>query len=199
MMIPKTVAITGGMGSGKTTVVNYFIELGIPAYVADDRAKQLMQTNKELIASIKFHFGDDAYNKDHSLNKDYLADKVFCDSDQLKKLNQLVHPAVRKDFKEWLNKQNSAYVIYESALIFEHDQQDSFDYIILVTAPEHLRIKRIQKRNNWTVKQIQNRMKKQMDDNLKRDHVNYIIENVEKELIKNEVFIINKKILKIIY
>lgn len=199
MSKPLKVAVTGGMGSGKTTVVNFFKELDIPIYVADDKAKMLMQQNIDLIKAIKKYFGQESYHDDGSLNKTFLAEQVFEDSKKLEVLNNLVHPAVRKDFDSWHKSQNSPYVIYESALIFEHNQQRFFDLIILVTAPQKLRINRIKKRNNWTEYDIQKRMNKQMDDNLKKDYVNYVIENINIKLTKLEVLKINNNILDIFY
>lgn len=191
---PYTVAVTGGMGSGKTTVVNYFKDLGIPVYIADDEAKALMQEDKNLITAIEQNFGQKAYD-DKGLNKAYLASQVFGNPKQLKKLNNLVHPVVRKHFQNWLKKQKTPYVIYESALIFEHNQQHLFDFIILVTAPKKLRIDRIKNRNHWSEKDIVNRMENQIDDNLKKNNVNFIIENTDKKLIKYKVIDIYKKLM----
>ena len=191
---PYTVAVTGGMGSGKTTVVNNFKDLGIPVYIADDEAKALMQEDKNLVSAIEQNFGQKAYD-DNGLNKAYLASQVFGNPKQLKKLNNLVHPVVRRHFQNWLNKQTTPYVIYESALIFEHNQQHLFDFIILVTAPKKLRIDRIKNRNHWSEKDILNSIKNQMEDNLKNKYVNYIIENIDKKLIRYKVNIINEKIL----
>ena len=195
MSQPLKVAITGGIGSGKTTVLNYFKEYGIPTYIADEQAKRLMQEEDKLIMSIKEKFGEASYDENANLNKSYLADRVFQDAKQLQKLNDLVHPAVRKDFQNWLNTQKSPYVIYESALVFEHGQQDLFDVIILVTAPIQMRINRIKNRNNWTEKDIKNRMDKQIDDNFKKNKVDYIIENINIKDTKEQVFKINNKIL----
>ena len=196
MSQPLKVAITGGIGSGKTTVLNNFKQYGIPTYIADEEAKRLMQEDDKLILSIKETFGEASYDENGNLNKSYLADKVFQDAKQLQKLNDLVHPAVRKDFQKWLNTQKSPYVIYESALVFEHGQQDLFDIIILITAPIQMRIKRIKKRNNWTEKDIKNRMDKQLDDNFKKNKVDYIINNINISENKEQVSKINNKILE---
>lgn len=194
---PLKVGVTGGMGSGKTTVVNHFKDLKIPIYIADEEAKKLMQCNKKLIADIKSSFGENTYKDDGTLNKTYLASQVFGKPKQLEKLNSLVHPIVRKHFQSWTAEQDTHYVIYESALIFEHNQQNMFDFLILVTAPKHLRIKRIKKRNNWSENDIKNRMKHQIDDFLKKKYVNFIIENIDKKLIKEEVVKINTILMKI--
>jgi dephospho-CoA kinase len=195
MSKPFKVGVTGGIGSGKTTVVNYFKEFGVPTYIADHEAKRLMQNDENLINVIQHTFGKQSYNKDGVLNKTFIANQVFQDTEKLKKLNNIVHPAVRKDFQNWYSIQKSPYVIYESALIFEHEQQDVFDIIILVKAPVKIRISRIKKRSHWSEKDIQNRMDKQMDDNLKQNKVKYIINNIDINNLKKDISIINDKIL----
>ena len=195
MSIPLVVGVTGGIGSGKTTVVEFFEELKVPAYIADQEAKKLMLSDTDLVSSIKNEFGSQSYLENNSLNKAFLSEQVFTDEKKLKKLNTLVHPVVRKDFKLWLSKQNTSYVVYESALIFETQQQDFFDLIILVTAPEDLRIKRVMKRSGISKNEIKNRINKQMPDNLKKRYVNYVIDNLDKRQTKLEIIKINDKIL----
>lgn len=197
MKQPLIVGITGGIGSGKSTVVQIFKQRNIPVYIADSKAKYLMRTDSELIDRIKATFGDQSYDENGDLNKDYLSSIVFNDTEQLKSLNSIVHPAVRRDFKSWLNKQKSEYVLYESALIFEHQQQDKFDYIILVTAPKEERIKRVQKRDGCSADDVKKRMNKQMDDEMKRKSANFIINNLKKSELKDKVDSINDKILNI--
>jgi len=195
MKKPLVIGITGGIGSGKSTVVNMFKQLNVPAYIADIKAKYLMQTNQKLIRSIKKYFGNEAYNKNDKLNKAYLSQIVFNDSKKLKTLNSLVHPAVREDFNIWLSYQNSDYVVYESALIFEQNQEDNFDYIILVTAPKKIRIKRVKERDNISEDDIKKRMNKQMDDKLKIKKADYIINNINIYDLKKNIVKINDKIL----
>jgi dephospho-CoA kinase len=196
MKKPIVVGITGGIGSGKSTVVEIFKDFDVPAYISDIKAKYLMQTNPNLINSIKQNFGNQTYDEDGKLNKTYLSDIVFNNPEKLKILNNLVHPAVREDFKKWLSYQNSAYVVYESALIFELHQEDNFDYIALVTAPKDLRIKRVQDRDNVSEDDVKKRMDKQMDDRLKRKKADYIIENIDINNLNKEIHKINVNILE---
>jgi dephospho-CoA kinase len=191
---PLLVAITGGIGSGKTTVAKIFEKLGVPIYIADVHAKKVMSDDQELVNSIKNHFGSQSYNNGE-LNRAYLSKTVFENKSKLEQLNSIVHPAVRKDFKEWVKTQKHPYIIYESALIFEQNQQDNFDEIILVTAPEELRIKRVKERSNLSENDIKKRIHKQMPDNLKKESVKYIIENVKKDDLKDVVYRINNKII----
>lgn len=198
MKKPHLVGVTGGIGSGKTTVVNLFKEeFNIPVYIADVEAKRLMQEEASLIAEIKTLIGENAY-RNGKLNRAHIAHIVFKDKAQLEALNAIVHPAVRKDFNRWAKSQKSPYVIYESALIFEYKQQQFFDDIILVTAPKELRIKRVQKRSGLSENDIKNRMKQQMPDKLKKNKVNYIIQNIKIDQIKDEILRINNNILSII-
>jgi len=191
---PYLVGITGGIGSGKTTVLKHFMALGIPAYEADKEAKRLMNKDAELISKIKEKFGDQSYI-DCQLNTKYLSDTVFKDKQKLEELNALVHPAVRKDFKNWAENQNSKYVVYESALIIEYNQQEVFDEIILVTAPKKTRIERVKKRSNLSENEIKRRINKQISDNSKSKYVNYIIENINKRQLKDNILDINHNIL----
>ncbi len=195
MSKPLLVAITGGIGSGKTTVVNIFKELGVPAYIADHQAKVMMSENKALRNKIKNEFGEESY-QNGELNKTFLSKTVFEDNDKLTQLNNIVHPMVRKDFEDWIKAQSHPYLIYESALVFEHNQQDRFDKIILVTAPEKLRIERVKKRSNMSENEIRKRILKQMPDNLKKGNVNYIIENIDKDQLNAIVSDINNKIIQ---
>lgn len=194
MKKPYLVGVTGGIGSGKTTVVNLFKDLNVPVYIADEEAKRLMQEDNALVAEIKNVIGDDAY-EDGQLNRSFISKMVFENTNKLNALNAIVHPAVRNDFRTWALKQNSPYVIYESALIFEYNQERFFDDIILVTAPKDLRINRVRNRSGLSKNDIKNRMKQQMDDKLKKDKVNYIIENININDLYKEIRIINDNIL----
>ncbi|RRO13413.1 dephospho-CoA kinase [Flavobacteriaceae bacterium 14752] len=197
MKKPLVIGVTGGIGSGKSTVVNIFKQLDVPVYISDIKAKYLMQTNQNLISSIKEQFGKEAYDEDDKLNKDYLSHIVFNNPKKLEILNNLVHPVVREDFNIWLSYQNSDYVVYESALIFEQRQEDNFDYIILVIAPKKTRIKRVKKRDNISEDDIKKRMNKQMDDKLKIKKADYIINNINIGNLKKDIVEINDKILNI--
>ncbi len=178
---PKRIGITGGIGSGKTTAVNFFKELGIPVFIADVEAKKLMNENLALKQKIISLFGERSY-KDGKLNRNYISKKVFKDQSLLDSLNQLVHPEVQNYFESWYKKQNAPYIIYEAAILIEKDRVEDFDKIILVTAPKKERIKRIKQRDSITVEQIKQRMDSQWTDDKKKNYADFIIKN--KNLIK---------------
>jgi dephospho-CoA kinase len=193
--IPKIVGITGGIGSGKTSVIKKFEEIGVPIYIADERAKQLMQSSQVIKNKIIDTFGEDAYTNQGVLNRSYLAHKVFVDSDKLKALNAIVHPEVRKDFNKWVSEQHSAYVLYESALIFEHQQEGSFDTIILVTAPLEQRINRVMKRSQMSREEVIQRINKQLSDEEKAKKSDIIVENLDNMLNNINIIEINNNII----
>ena len=171
------VGLTGGIGSGKSTVAKMFKKLGVPVYNSDKKAKNLMKSSKKLRASIKALLGEDAYYG-KKLNKAYIADKIFQDKSLLNKLNGIVHPAVRKDFIAWTKKQHAAYVIQEAAIIFENGLHEFYDKIILVTAPEKLRLKRVLEREGASKPDILARMGNQWHDTRKIKLSDYVIENL---------------------
>lgn len=162
----KIVGLTGGIGSGKSTAARMFADLGVPVYNSDLEAKQLMHTSIKVKEQIINLLGKDTY-VNNVLNREYIAQKVFADASLLKQLNNIVHPAVRKHFLEWTKKQKAPYVIQESAIIFENQNQDFYDYIILVTAPLEVKIDRILKRDNTTREKILSRMDNQWTDEKK--------------------------------
>lgn len=171
------VGITGGIGSGKTTVCKIFEVCGIPVYYADDRAKELMQTDLKLISSVKEIFGEDAY-QDGKLNRAYIASRVFNNKPLLAKLNSAVHPVVAQDVMQWaLRHTAKPYVLEEAALLFESGSYKFFDKIITVIAPLDDRIARLKARDNATYEQITARMKNQMRDEDKIKLSDFIIYN----------------------
>lgn len=174
----KVIGLTGGIGSGKSTVASMFEELKVPVYYSDDEAKRLMNSSKRLKANIIQLFGEKSYSQS-GLNKEYLAQVVFNDKDSLQALNALVHPEVENDFRQWLMKQKSPYVIQENPLLFEKDKQDQYDAVITVTAPTEVRIGRVMKRDKVSKKQVEARLRNQMDQEYKVRHATYVIENVE--------------------
>lgn len=188
------VGVTGGIGSGKTTVCMVFKTLGIPVYNADSQAKLLMNSEPELKASIKEYFGNDIYH-DETLDRSKLAEIVFNDKKALDKLNSLVHPAVVGDFEHWLSRQTSKYVIEEAAIIFESNIARRFDKIILVTAPDEVRIERVCARDRVTPEIVRNRMKNQWTDEKKIPLADYIIYNDNIRLITNQILGIHKQLL----
>ena len=189
----KIIGLTGGIGSGKTTVARMFKLHGIPVYNSDERAKELMVQSEDLVNSIKSLLGDEAYNK-NELNREYVAQKVFTDKEMLQNLNNLVHPAVRSDFESWAAKQDAPYVIQEAAILFENGAYEKFDRMILVTAPKLIRLKRIMQRDNESENNILARMSHQWDDTKKLPLAHFVIENTDLEKTKTEVKKIHEKL-----
>tara|TARA_X000000950_G_C13784008_1_gene606379 strand:+ start:506 stop:1090 length:585 start_codon:yes stop_codon:yes gene_type:complete len=174
----KIVGLTGRIGSGKSTILKVFDSLGVPCYDSDIQAKKLMEEDEELTSKIKGLFGDDIYNG-LEFNRSLLADLVFSDKKKLDDLNALVHPAVNKDFHMFIGQQNAPYIIKEAAILFETGAVDDCDVVILVTAPERLRIDRVQSRDKLTEEQIKSRMSHQWSDNKKIPMSDFVIKNIE--------------------
>jgi dephospho-CoA kinase len=193
----KIVGLTGGIGSGKTTVANFFKELGVPIYIADVEAKNLMAKNAELQQKIKSLFGEDAY-LNGELNRKYIAELVFKNPEKLRALNNLVHPAVAEDFKKWINTQNAAFVIKESALLFETGDYKNCDVIILVKAPLDERISRVMKRDTASKEGVMDRISHQWPDEKKENLSNYIIENTDISLTKSLIYNIYVNLLSLL-
>ncbi|MBT8234936.1 MAG: dephospho-CoA kinase [Bacteroidia bacterium] len=190
----KIIGLTGGIGSGKSTVAGYFKQLGVPVFDSDQEAKKLMKEDKELRNQIMGLFGDEAYKGD-ILNREYIAERVFQDADLLERLNGLVHPAVRQKFKDWVNKQDAPYVIQEAAILFEHGAYKLLDEMILVWAPKELRIKRVMKRDSKSRDQVLARMANQWGDTEKTALSDHIIENIHLEETQKQVQDIHAEIL----
>ncbi|EPA00075.1 Dephospho-CoA kinase [Indibacter alkaliphilus LW1] len=190
---PKLIGITGGIGSGKTTVSKIFSILGIPIYYADDRAKWLMANNLDLIQKIKENFGEESYTENGELNRKYLAEKVFSDPENTTIINALVHPAVGADFENWATSQNSPYILKEAALLFETGSYKQLDKIINVSAPLKLRISRVMARDpQRDEKQINAIIDKQMPDEEKNKKADFIIKNGENKLLIPQVLKIHQ-------
>ena len=189
----KVIGLTGGIGSGKTTIANYFAEMGIPVYIADNASRAVMQLG-HIIKEVKNVFGETVF-EDGILNRAKLAEIVFNDKEKLAKLNAIVHPAVKKDFEVWLLQHKKyEYVIYEAAILFESGRYKECDFIITVTAPEETRIDRVLKRDNTTRSQVLSRMQMQWKDEDRISKSNFVINNVNLKIAKEEVV----KILKIL-
>lgn len=187
----KIIGLTGGIGSGKTTVAKIFKEFGFPVYIADDAAKEVMQ-NDSILTAIRQCFGDSIFDG-QSLNRSRLAEIVFSDPDKLQQLNAIVHPAVAKHFNDWLNlHQDHPYVIYEAAILFESGSDKKCDKIITVTAPENLRLERVQQRDAATIASIRNRMAAQWTDAQRIPKSDFVIENIDYQETKAQIV----KILK---
>ena len=172
------VGITGGIGSGKTTVCRIFEKLGIPIYYADDRAKNLMISNREIIDKVKLIFGTKSYFKNGKLNRKHISKQAFSDPEKLKLLNEVVHPAVANDTIEWNKAQkNVPYTLKEAALIVETGGQKFLNKLIVVSAPQETRIQRVMDRDDISKKAVLARMSKQLPEEEKLKHADFIIQN----------------------
>lgn len=182
----KKIGITGGIGSGKTTVCKIFESLGIPVYYADDRAKALMIENIELVNGIKNLLGDESYFENGALNRQHIANIVFKDKKKLEQLNGLVHPAVAKDGITWQQSQSLVpYTLKEAALLIESGSFQALDYLITVWAPKETRIQRVIKRDGTTREEVEARMDKQMSEFEKLKIAQFVIINDgEKSLVQ---------------
>jgi dephospho-CoA kinase len=198
MKKPLLLGITGGIGSGKSTVCKVFQALGVPVYDADSRAKYLMTTDGILISQISKEFGDLSYDKLGQLNRTYLAANVFGNSDKLEKLNNLVHPRVGADFKQWSEQHGSEpYLIKEAALLYESGSHQSLDMVIVVHSPEELRLKRILSRDKHrSAEQIKDIMARQWPEEKKLQLADHVIYNDEHQLIIPQVLALHKELLK---
>lgn len=188
------VGLTGGIGSGKSTVAKMFRELGVPVYDSDIEAKKLMSSSKEVIAAIIALLGNEAYENGY-LNRSYIANKVFKDPELLQKLNGIVHPAVGNHFIQWAKEQKTPYVIQESALIFENGSQDKYDRTILVTAPVATRIQRVVERDSVDKEAVVDRLENQLKDEEKLGMADYLLENLDLDKTKNKVKELHLKLL----
>jgi dephospho-CoA kinase len=191
----KIIGITGGIGSGKTTVCKIFESLGIPVYNADVRAKYLMNHDVRLKGKIKSLLGKEAYHRNGRLNKAFVAKKIFNNKELLAGINAIVHPAVHHDAALWAqNNPDAPYLLYEAALLVENGSYKNFYKIIVVTAPEALRIARVMKRDGIEESAVRARMKNQLPDGKKTALADYIINNDENESILQAVVRIHRDI-----
>ncbi len=188
------IGLTGGIGSGKTTVATMFSKLGVPVYNSDIEAKKIMHTSEHVKNAVIDLFGEKAY-LDKKLNKKYISDKVFNDKKQLEQLNKIVHPAVRAHFLAWVAEQNYPYVIQESALVFENNSQSNYDKIIFVRADESIRLKRVIARDLISEKAVKARIKNQLKDPFKEKLSDYVIENIQLKETQSRVEQLHKRIL----
>ena len=179
----KIIGLTGGIGSGKTTIANYFEAWGIPFYKADAEAKKLMNASAYIKRELINLFGEKAY-VDGELNKTYLSHKIFSNQELLKKMNAVVHPKVAEHFKKWVKQQKAPYVIKEAAVIFENNLQDQYDYIITVVADENERIKRVTARDNSSQDKVKAIINNQWSDQEKIKHSDFVIYNNDREEAK---------------
>jgi dephospho-CoA kinase len=190
------IGLTGGIGSGKTTVAKVFEVLGIPVYYADEAAKELMHTNELLKQQLILHFGKETYLEGGQLNRKHLSSIVFNNKEKLELLNSLVHPATIADAKEWFSKQQAPYVIKEAALLFESGTAEGLDYIIGVTAPTALRIKRVMERDGVTAEEVKRRMTNQVDEVIKMKLCDFVVHNNEQELLLPQALALHNELIK---
>ena len=191
----KIVGLTGGIGSGKSTVARMFESKGIPVYTADDEAKKLMNTSKVIKKQLINLLGNECY-QNGELNKAFISTKIFNDKTILKKINAIVHPKVGNHFKRWLKKQTAPYIIKEAAIIFENNLQSQFDVIITVVANKETRIERILKRDATSIDKIENIIRNQMSDEEKIKLSNYVVYNLDLDETDRQISKINEKILE---
>ena len=198
MTRPLLVGITGGIGSGKSTIAEVFRLLQVPVYDADSRAKLLMVEDDILVASVKQSFGPEAYTEG-KLNRQYLAERVFANESETAKLNSLVHPAVARDFASWVSTQSSEYILKEAALLFETGSYKDLDKVILVTAPEEVRISRVQNRDpQRSDAQIRNIISKQIKVSKAMELADYTLPNDGSSLLIPQIIELDKEIKKAI-
>jgi len=175
------VGLTGGIGSGKSTIAKVFENIGIPVYYTDNEAKILMNQDPIKSVIIKY-FGDESY-LNNQLNRNYIASIIFNDTEKLELLNSIIHPPVSLHFLEWCEKQNSPYLIQESALTFESNLSKMLDVVIGVYSPKELRIERVMKRDNLNREDVLKRMDRQMNEEKKLGLCDYIIINDGNEIL----------------
>lgn len=176
MGIPLKIGITGGIGSGKTTVVRVFEKLNIPVYVADERAKWLMHNDRTIINKVNELFSPMAY-VNGELNRPHIAAMVFSNKKLIKALNEIVHPAVFNDFDQWVKLQKSPYILKEAALLFESGSYKELDAIVAIGAQMDIRIERTMNRDKLSREAVLNRIKNQLPDEVKCSAADYVINN----------------------
>ena len=190
------IGITGGMGSGKSFVCSIIENLGYSIFYSDKEAKWLMENNVSLIAEIKKIVGNNAYTN-NKINKEEIRKYIFDSAENRKKINEIVHPAVTQHFDHWAQQFKSNSLLFnESALLIETGSYKRFDKIILITASQDVKIKRLIQRENVSKEEIRLRMNSQLSDEVKKDHADYIIENNETDFLLPKIFTIIDQLKK---
>ena len=194
---PLLVGITGGIGSGKSTVCKLFSLLGVPVYTADDRAKWLMNHDSPLKEKILEVFGSESYLSNGELNRAYLAASVFSNPEKVAALNTLVHPAVRKDFMDWVSQQSAPYLIKEAALLFETGAAKELDCVINVSSPLRVRMARVLLRDpHRTEEQVNQIIDQQLPDEEKNERADFSIKNADNKLLLPQVIALHEQLLR---
>ncbi len=189
------VGVTGGIGSGKSTVCRVFEALGVPVYYADSRARELSEQHPDIVTGYKSLLGKGAYTEEGKLNRPFVASQIFSDKGLLEKVNQLVHPVVQKDFLHWAQHFETQMVIEEAAILLESGGHHHLDFIILVTAPEQVRIQRVVSRDGGTPQMVKDRMDGQWTDMQRMPLADFIIHNNDHDLVIPQVLKIYKAII----
>jgi dephospho-CoA kinase len=189
-----SVGITGGIGSGKSTICEIFKLLGVPVFEADMEAKKLLNTNSEIKKRLIDLYGKDIYTSDGTVHRKKLAGIIFNNNIELSRVNEIIHPVVRSEYFEWLKKQETKYIIHEAAILFESGFYKMMDFSILISAPEDIRINRVAKRDNVTFEQVQKRIDNQWSDDRKRKLASWEIVNDNKKLIIPQLVKIDKQL-----
>jgi dephospho-CoA kinase len=190
---PLLVGITGGIGAGKSIVCEVFNVLKVPVYEADVRAKALMEESSEVVTKIKSFFGEESYLDTGKLNRTYLSAEVFNNTENLEKINQIVHPAVEQDFNSWVaSKAKYSYVLKEAALLVETGSFKKLDSLIVVTAPENVRIQRVLKRDKHrTAQEVKAIISNQLAEEKKVEKAQFVINNDEGSMLLPQIIKIN--------
>ncbi len=188
------IGLTGGIGSGKSTVAKIFEVLGVPVYYADEAARQIMNSDKQLKAALVKNFGEKAYRGDE-LDRAYLASVVFADKQKLELLNSLTHPATIRDANRWMLEQTSSYIIKEAALLFESGANKYLDLVIGVSAPAELRIERTMQRDKVSRDEVLQRMSRQMEEESKMNLCDFVIMNDEQQLLTPQVLQLHERFM----
>lgn len=187
------IGITGGIGSGKSTICNFFKLIGIPVFQADVEAKKILNESAIIRGKMTLYFGSDIYLPNQTIDRKKLAQLIFNSPSLLEKVNSIVHPEVRKRFFDWCDQQKTPYIIHEAAILFETGFAQMMDYNILVTAPKQQRTDWVMNRDNSSAKQVEERMSKQWPDEKKEQLADFIIKNNNQELIIPVLLELDKK------
>ena len=184
---PSIIGVTGGIGSGKSYICRIISSLGFPVYNCDAEAKKLMNTNKHIINLLKQLIGENSYDSEGNLNKPIIAQFLFANEENAHKINSVVHPVVKEDFRSWASAQNADLIFMESAILFESGFNDVVDNVITITAPPETRIERTIRRDNTTREQVIARMNQQMQDEERVRLSDYIISNNTNDNVEQQI------------
>lgn len=188
------IGLTGGIGSGKTTVAKIFEVLGIPVYYADEEAKRIMNEDETIRSKLMVLFGEETYING-KLNRSHIASIVFKDITKLDQLNAIVHPVTIADSDRWMQSQSTPYAIKEAALIFESGSYKQLDFVIGVSSPVELRIKRVITRDNISRSEVERRIQNQMSEEEKMKRCHFVIINDEEQLMIPQVLKVHEKLI----